>query len=115
MGKGKGGKGKGKDGGEKATVVFSKFNSVPITKMITLYRKDTFALTAAYDSAAKLPNGFPTKLAEYTISDIPKMTDADGKVDPTKVKVKLRLDIHGCLVLESAVAIEEQEVVGEVA
>ena len=107
--------GKSVGGGEKATVVFSKFNSVPITKMITLYRKDTFALTAAYDSAAKLPNDFPTKIAEYTISDMPKMTDADGKVDPTMVKVKLRLDIHGCLVLESAVAIEEQEVVEEVA
>merc|ERR1719359_536484 len=34
-------------GDEKATVVFSKFNSVPITKMITLYRKDTFNLTAS--------------------------------------------------------------------
>merc|ERR1719399_194061 len=77
-------------GDAKATVVFSKFNSVPITKMITLYRKDTFALTAAYDSTCKLPNGFPTKLAEYSISDIPKVTDADGNVEPTKVKVKLR-------------------------
>merc|ERR1719359_2046039 len=50
-------------GDEKATVVFSKFNSVPITKMITLYRKDTFNLTASYDKTAILPNGFPTKLA----------------------------------------------------
>lgn len=105
----------GADGAAKATVVFSKFNSVPITKMITLYRKDTFALTAAYDGSCKLPNGFPTKITEYTISDIPKIADADGKVDPTKVKVKLRLDIHGCLQLESAVAIEEQEIVEEVA
>merc|ERR1719421_510865 len=106
--------GMGGGGDAKATVVFSKFNSVPITKMITLYRKDTFALTAAYDSTSKLPNGFPTKLAEYSISDIPKVADADGKVEPTKVKVKLRLDIHGCLQLESAVAIEEQETVEEV-
>merc|ERR1740138_427907 len=64
------------------TVVFSKFNSVPNTKMLTFYRKDTFSLTAAYDGTCKLPNGFPTKLAEYTISDIPKgPTDADGKVE----------------------------------
>ena len=103
-------------GGDKATIVFNKFNSVPVTKMITLYRKDTFALTAAYDASATLPNGFPTKLAEYTISDIPKgVPDADGKVEPTKVKVKLRLDLHGMLILESAVAIEEQEIVEEVA
>merc|ERR1719399_2576579 len=96
------------------TVVFSKFNSVPNTKMLTFYRKDTFTLTAAYDPSCQLPNGFPTKLAEYTVSDIPKgAVGADGKVDPAKIKVKLRLDIHGCLVLESAVAIEEQEVPAE--
>merc|ERR1719238_2102561 len=70
-----------------STVVFSKFNSVPNTKMLTFYRKDTFSLTAAYDSTCKLPNGFPSKLAEYTISDIPKgVPDADGKVDPAKIK-----------------------------
>ena len=96
------------------TVVFSKFNSVPNTKMLTFYRKETFTLTAAYDGSCKLPNGFPTKVSEYTISDIPKgAADADGKVDPAKIKVKLRLDIHGCLVLETAVAIEEQEVIEE--
>merc|ERR1719240_2421272 len=98
-----------------STVVFGKFNSVPNTKMLTFYRKDTFSLTASYDSTAVLPNGFPSKVSEFTVSDIPpRAADADGKVDPAKIKVKLRLDIHGCLALESAVAIEEQEVVEEV-
>merc|ERR1719333_859121 len=87
-----------------STVVFSKFNSVPNTKMLTFFRKDTFSLTAAYDGSCKLPNGFPTKLAEFTVSDIPpRVPDEEGKVDPAKIKVKLRLDIHGCLTLESAV------------
>merc|ERR1719487_967909 len=96
------------------TVVFSKFNSVPNTKMLTFYRKDTFTLTAAYDAACKLPNGFPTKLSEFTVSDIPpRVADEEGKIEPAKIKVKLRLDIHGCLTLESAVSIEEQEVVEE--
>ena len=100
-----------------STVVFGKFNSVPNTKMLTFYRKDTFSLTASYDPAAKLPNGFPTRVAEFTVADIPPRPPpgADGKVDPTKIKVKLRLDIHGCLIVESAVAIEEQEVIEEVA
>jgi len=98
-----------------STVVFSKFNSVPNTKMLTFYRKEAFTLSAAYDDGTKLPNGFPRKLCEYTISDIPpKAADADGKVEPAKIKVKLRLDIHGCVALESAVAIEEQEVIEEV-
>merc|ERR1719253_1949459 len=98
--------------GGSSTVVFTKFNNIPNTKMLTFYRKDTFSLTAAYDGSVKLPNGFPSKLSEHTVSDIPKgVPDAEGKVDPAKIKVKLRLDIHGCLVLESAVAIEEQEVI----
>merc|ERR1719333_1322421 len=76
-----------------STVVFSKFNSVPNTKMLTFYRKDTFSLTAAYDDSCNLPRGYPTRLREYTVSDIPKgAADADGKVDPAKIKVKLRLD-----------------------
>jgi len=97
-------------------VVFSKYNSVPNTKMLTFYRKDTFTLTAAYDSAAQLPNGFPAKISEFTVSNIPpRAADEDGKVEASKIKVKLRLDIHGTMVLESAVAIEEQEVIEEVA
>merc|ERR1719421_2233859 len=85
----------GEDGEAKAasgssTVVFSKFNSVPNTKMLTFYRKDTFSLTASYDPSCKLPNGFPMKLCEYTVSDIPpRVADADGKIEPAKIKVKL--------------------------
>lgn len=95
------------------TVVFSKFNTVPNTKMLTFYRKDTFTLTASYD-AMHLPNGFPTKLSEFTVSNIPpRAAEEDGKIEPAKIKVKLRIDIHGILVLESAVAIEEQEVIEE--
>merc|ERR1719395_522633 len=105
----------GEDGEAKATsgsstVVFAKFNSVPNTKMLTFYRKDTFSLTASHDSSCTLPNGFPSKVADFAVSDIPlKAAEPDGKVDPAKIKVKLRLDIHGCLALESAVAIEETE------
>ena len=38
--------------GASNTVVFTKFNSVPNTKMIVFKRKDTFTLTAAYDTAS---------------------------------------------------------------
>jgi len=99
--------------GSCSTVVFQKFNSVPNTKMLTFYRKDTFTLSASYDDCVALPSGFTHALNEFTVSDIPKHTDADGKLEPSKVKIKLRLDIHGCLSLESAVAIEEDVVVEE--
>merc|ERR1719238_1127969 len=93
------------------TVVFTKFNSIPNTKMLTFYRKETFTLTAAYSDAAmtEQPGGFPQRINEYVISEIPPGPKGeDGKPGPAKIKVKLRLDIHGCLELESAVAIEEE-------
>ena len=93
-------------------VVFSKFNSLPNTKMLTFYRKDTFTLTAAYsdEAMAEQPSGFPQRINEYVISNIPPgPLGDDGTPGPAKIKVKLRLDIHGCLVLESAVALEEAD------
>ena len=93
------------------TVVFAKFNTVPNTKMLTFYRKDTFTLTAAYSDEAMSdqPSGFPQRINEYVISNIPPgPLGDDGTPGPAKIKVKLRLDIHGCLELESAVAIEEE-------
>ena len=100
-------------------------------------------LHGRYDSA--LPDGFPTTVNEFVISEIPpRAADEEGNVEPAKIKVlardlytgdlpldcsspsqqlllrilplhlswqvKLRLDLHNCLELESAVAIEEVEV-----
>jgi len=100
--------------GATSTVVFSRFNPVPNTKMLTFYRKDTFSLRAEYDSSVVLPGGYPFLLNEFTVADIPIRAAADGKPEAARIKVKLRLDIHGCLQCESAQAIEEQEVVEEV-
>lgn len=102
-------------GSNSSTMVFKKCNPVPNTKMLTFYRKDTFTLHAAYHESCNLPMGFPTKLAEFSLSDIPPCpAGEDGKEVPAKIKVKLRLDIHGILTIESAHAIEEQEIIEEV-
>jgi len=99
--------------GATSTVVFSRFNPVPNTKLLTFYRKETFSLRAEYDSSVVLPGGFPFLLNEFTVADIPIRAAADGKPEAARIKVKLRLDINGCLQCESAQAIEELEVVEE--
>ena len=64
--------------GASSTVVFAKFNSVPNTKMLTFYRKETFSLSAAYDSSVALPAGFSPLLNEFTVTDLPQRWADDG-------------------------------------
>lgn len=92
--------------------VFTKMNSMPCTKMLTLWRSTTFALAASYAEGAGVPPGTPSKIADFTVTGLPLASKA-GKENgeaKSKVKVKLRLDGNGMLVVESAQAIDEKEV-----
>eukprot|EP00306_Pavlova_sp_CCMP459_P006598 CAMPEP_0185158932 /NCGR_PEP_ID=MMETSP1139-20130426/2717_1 /TAXON_ID=298111 /ORGANISM="Pavlova sp., Strain CCMP459" /LENGTH=823 /DNA_ID=CAMNT_0027724089 /DNA_START=18 /DNA_END=2489 /DNA_ORIENTATION=+ len=95
--------------------IFSRFNSMPCTKMLTLYRNSTFQLAASYPEDAPTPAGTVSKISDFTISGLPlgaKPGDAPPPADAPKYKckVKVRLDANGILVVESAQAIEEKEV-----
>jgi len=105
------------DAGDKTTVVFSKFNGIERTKLITLPRSlaktvvtEGFQLTAAYptDTLSAMPNGFPPQLAKFIVK--PSAAKEEGGFETTKIKVKVALDKHGILSMESATAIQEQEV-----
>jgi heat shock protein 4 len=88
--------------------LFSRLNSMPSTKMLTLYRSGTFALNASYPEGAQTPHGTQSQFADFTVGGLPLPKQAaDAK---TKVKVKVRLDENGILNVESAQAIEEKEV-----
>ncbi|KAI8139347.1 heat shock protein 70 family [Fennellomyces sp. T-0311] len=86
-------------------VVFDKNNSIPSTKILTFSRKEPFTLTASYVNPAELPRGINPWIGQYTIKNI------DG---PSEIKVKVRLNIHGILSIESAYTVEEKEIEEEV-
>lgn len=88
-------------------VVFPKGNSVPSTKVLTFYRKDTFDLEAQYAEPEQLPGGINPWIARFTAKDVP----VEGEGDLTVVKVKTRLSIHGVMSFEQAYVevIEEKE------
>ncbi|KAI5065278.1 hypothetical protein GOP47_0019973 [Adiantum capillus-veneris] len=88
-----------------SSVVFPKGNPVPSTKMLTFYRAGTFQVDALYADMQDLPPGTPQKINTVTIGPF-KPT----KAEKAKIKVKIRLNLHGIVSVESATMIEEEEV-----
>ncbi|KAL2315355.1 Heat shock protein Pss1 [Schizosaccharomyces pombe] len=86
--------------------VFSEGNPIPSTKILTFYRKAPFKLLAAYSKEAQLPGSIKQNIAQYLINDVVPNKDGDLSI----VKIKVRLDLHGILVVEQAYIVEEQEV-----
>jgi len=82
--------------------IFSKYHNFPATKMLTLQRKEPFKLRAYYHENTHVPF-LNKKIAEFLIKDV--VPTADG--EPSKVKVKVRLNTHGCFTIHSAVMVEK--------
>ena len=87
--------------------VFPRGNSLPSTKVLTFYRKDTFDLEAVYGEPEKLPGSINPWLAKLTAKNIPSPSSGDLAV----VKVKTRLNLHGVISFEQVYTeeIEEKE------
>lgn len=85
--------------------VFPKGNSVPSTKMLTFYRSGTFTVDVLYTDMHDLPFGTHQKLSTFTIGPF-----KPSKAEKAKIKVKICLNLHGIVSVESATMIEEEEV-----
>eukprot|EP00898_Chlorokybus_atmophyticus_P007497 jgi/Chlat1/7749/Chrsp66S07221 len=87
------------------TVVFPKGNPIPSTKMLTFYRNDPFTIEAHYTDPKELPEGVTARIGTFHIGPFPQPKDG-GKA---KIKVKVRLNLHGIVTVESAQMLEEEE------
>lgn len=87
------------------SIVFPKGNAVPSTKMLTFYRSGTFHIDALYGDLHDLPPGTPQKINTFTVGPFKPL-----KTEKAKIKVKIRLNLHGIVSIESATLIEEEEV-----
>ncbi|KAL8462533.1 hypothetical protein ACS0TY_033534 [Phlomoides rotata] len=88
-----------------STVVFPKGNPLPSVKALTFYRSATFTLDVQYADVSELQA--PAKISHYTIGPFQSKNG-----ERAKLKVKMRLNLHGIVSLESATLLEEEE--GEV-
>lgn len=91
------------NGDNQQTVVFPKGNPMPSIKALTFYRSNTFAVDVTYVDTGDLQ--IPPKISTYTIGPF-----QPSKGEKAKLKVKVRLNIHGIVSVESATMLEEEEV-----
>jgi len=96
--------------------LFPRNNSFPSSKMITLNRKEPFELSAFYKTDASIPHT-EFSIGHFLITGV--VPTSSGETP--KVKVRVRLNIHGILTVASASmteelpAVEEPKSTGEIA
>jgi len=91
-----------------AMTVFEKFHQVPFSKLLTFYRKEPFDLTAEYKgSEVPLSSGL---IGKFSVDSVEPKEDGSSQ----KVKVKVRVNLHGVFAVTSANLVETREVEEEV-
>ncbi|XAR50623.1 hypothetical protein NMG60_11004992 [Bertholletia excelsa] len=88
---------------ERSTVVFPKGNPVPSVKALPIFGSETFTIDVQYADVTELKA--PAKISTYTIGPF-----QPTKGDRAKLKVRVRLNLHGIVSVESATLLEEEEV-----
>ncbi|XP_008793460.2 heat shock 70 kDa protein 14-like [Phoenix dactylifera] len=88
---------------QQSSIVFPKGNSIPSVKALTFYRSSTFTVDVMYADVGDLQ--VPARISSYTIGPF-----QSSKGERAKLKVKVRLNLHGIVSIESATMLEEEEV-----
>ncbi|KAF5741688.1 hypothetical protein HS088_TW10G00692 [Tripterygium wilfordii] len=88
---------------QQSTIVFPKGNPIPSVKALTFFRSGTFTVDVHYTDVSELQA--PAKISTYTIGPF-----QSTKGERARVKVKVRLNLHGIVSIESATLLEEEEV-----
>ncbi|XP_059821088.1 heat shock 70 kDa protein 4L-like isoform X1 [Hypanus sabinus] len=84
--------------------VFSRNHAAPFSKVITFYKKEPFDLDAYYSNPRELY--YPdSRIGRFSIQNVTPQNDGEN----SKVKVKVRVNIHGIFNVSSASLIEKQK------
>ncbi|KAM4544833.1 heat shock 70 kDa protein 4a [Odontesthes bonariensis] len=81
--------------------VFPKNHAAPFSKVLTFYRKEPFTLEAYYNNPKELPYPSAT-IGQFLIQNV--VPQASG--ESAKVKVKVRVNVHGVFSVSSASLVE---------
>ncbi|XP_014253857.1 heat shock 70 kDa protein 4 [Cimex lectularius] len=83
--------------------VFPQFHPVPFSKMLVFYRKENFELRAFYNNDVPYPDKY---IGRYIIKDVKATSEGES----SKIKVKVRVNIHGIVSVVSATLVEKKDV-----
>ncbi|KAI4308013.1 hypothetical protein L6164_031132 [Bauhinia variegata] len=83
-------------------ILFPKGQPIPSVKVLSFQRSNLFHLEAFYSNPNELPPGTSTKISSFTIGPFPG--SHGGK---TRVKVRVQLNLHGIVSVESATLVED--------
>ncbi|XP_075972848.1 heat shock protein 70Cb isoform X2 [Anticarsia gemmatalis] len=90
---------KGEDGDME---VFPAFHAAPFSKMLTFYRKEPFTIRAYYSDQIPFPDQF---IGQWLIRDVQPTSEGESQ----KVKLKVRVNIHGIITIASASLVEKKQ------
>ncbi|KAL4703379.1 hypothetical protein ACJJTC_011168 [Scirpophaga incertulas] len=76
--------------------VFPAFHAAPFSKMLTFYRKEPFTVSAYYSDQVSVPD---------TFIDVQPTSEGESQ----KVKLKVRVNIHGIIAVASASLVEKKQ------
>jgi len=88
---------------QQMTIVFPKGNTLPSTKALTFFRPGAFTVDILYADVNQVRA--PVNISSYMIG--PFQT---SKGEKAKLKVRVQLDKHGIVFVDSATMIEEEEI-----
>ncbi|KAK1305389.1 Heat shock 70 kDa protein 16 [Acorus calamus] len=83
-------------------VLFPKGQPIPSVKILSFHRSSTFNIEVFYADPSQLPAGASPKISSFTVG--PFQASCSGK---PKVKVRVRLNLHGIISIESASLIDD--------
>ncbi|KAK1281239.1 Heat shock 70 kDa protein 16 [Acorus gramineus] len=83
-------------------VLFPKGQPIPSVKILSFHRSSTFNIEVFYTDPSQLPAGASPKISSFTVG--PFQASCSGK---PKVKVRVRLNLHGIISIESASLIDD--------
>ena len=86
--------------------VFGRQNVMPSTKILTFYRKQPFDLEARYAKPEMLPGKLNPWIGRFSVKGV----QPDANNDFMICKLKVRLNLHGVLNVESGYYVEDMEV-----
>ena len=82
--------------------LFNQRDAVPFTKMLSFYRKEPFSMKAIYTGNIPYPDPF---IAKYVVKDVKPTSKGESQ----KVKVKVRVNLHGMFSVSGAQLTEKRE------